>query len=790
MLKKILYFILALVVLITIVLTVFLYSKIPDYKGTVQIKGLSSEVNIYYDDYGIPHIFAQNDEDAMMALGYAQAHDRLFQMELLSRIAPGRLSEIFGEKLVETDKFFLTLGIDENSKKLVSEIDKNSDYYKEVQAYLKGVNQYVSEGKMPIEFQVLGIKKHDYTLQDIYNVFGYMSFGFAMAQKTDPLVSAIQEKLGDDYVKSLGLQINPGTALIKTYSPEEAIALSKSVSYMEKTNPIPAFIGSNSWVIGPEKTKNGKVIFENDPHIGFSQPGTWFEAHIKTPTTEVYGFYLALTPYPLLAHNRNLAYGLTMFENDDLDLYLETVNPTNPNEYLVDSTYKTFDKHSYKIAVKDADSVSYTVLETFRGPVLNAVVPEIKQNQPVSMYWVYMHRPNRLMELVHGMSRAKTLDEFQKYPPLLHAPGLNIMYGDAEGNIAWWASGNLYKRANNAPTKLLLDGTNSANDSIDYIPFTENPQAVNPAWHYVYSCNNQPDSTVSKRYVPGYYLPQDRAKRVVQLVESKNDWTQSDVENMTNDITSSVLGDLNKILIQNLEKMTLSGIEKSAFEKLKDWNGKAERESVGMTLFNQFMYEYYKATLKDELGDDIFYQILNTHLGKRLFEPMMRDAYPIWIDDISTHDKVENQRDIQSLAFKNAVSKLKQKLGNDVSKWTWGTVHTVEYKHPFGEIKLLRPYFNVGPFPAVGTNEVLNNQIFDLTDSIALTVKAGPSTRRVIDFSNVENAKAVLPTGNSGNVMSKYYKDQTQLYLDGKFIPMLLNEEQIKKSKNKLVLQP
>jgi penicillin amidase len=682
------------------------------------------------------------------------------------------------------------LGIAENSKMLVKTADTTTVFYKETKAYLKGLNDFVEHGSTPIEFQILGIKKRNYTPEDVYNVFGYMSFGFAMAHKTDPLLTAIHEKLGPDYLSNLGVSVDLQTTMIKTFSEKEAVTISKSVAYMQEMNPIPAFIGSNSWVIGPQKTKNGKVIFENDPHIGFSQPGTWFEAHIKTPTTESYGFYLALTPYPLLAHNRQLAYGLTMFENDDIDLYIEKLNPKNPEEYSVGTEMRKFKKRAYTIAVKGADSVSFIVLDTHRGPVINNVVPEVKTQNPVSMYWVYLHRPNRLLELVYGMSRAKSLNEFQKYPPLLHAPGLNIMYGDVEGNVAWFASGQLYKRPNHAMTNLLLDGSNPENDSIDYRPFNENPQAVNPSWHYVYSCNNQPDSLISKRFIPGYYLPQDRAKRTMQLLDNKNDWTQTDVESMAIDVTSSVYGDLNQILITSIKETPFSEIEKLAYDKLVHWDGKATTNNVGITIFNQFAYQYYQAMLEDELGEDIFNQLLNTHTGKHLFEPMMRGKYAIWIDDISTKDKKETQTEIQVLAFKNAVKKLEKHLGKDVDTWTWGRVHTVEYKHPFGEIKLLRPYFNVGPFPTDGTNEVLNNQIFNMSDNTNMVVTSGPSTRRVIDFSNVENAKAILPTGNSGNVFSKYYKDQTRLYLEGKYIPMLINEVEIKKSKNIVNLMP
>jgi penicillin amidase len=788
MFKKILATLVLLILLVVLAGFIFIKSQKPKYNGSLHLEKISATTEVYFDENGIPHIFAENNLDAMRALGYVHAQDRLFQMELIRRIAPGRLSEIFGADVLEADKFFVSLGIDENSAEIVQNIDTQSPYYQEAMAYLDGVNQYVKDGKTPLEFRVLGLKKTEFTLQDVFNVYGYMSFSFAMADKTDPLVTALAEKLGMDYVTQMGTNIDPKTQLIKTNHGTMAVAMAQKVAALENLLPLPQFIGSNSWVLSPEKTQNGKVIFENDPHIGYSQPATWYQAHIKTSETEIYGFYLALNPFPLLGHNRHLAYGLTMFENDDIDLYVEEVNPNNPDEYLVGETYRKFITKTYQINVKDAEPVEVNVKNTHRGPVINEVLNQVKTKAPVSMYWVYMQRPNRLLEITHIISRAENLAEFQQAPPLLHAPGLNVMYGDEAGNVAWWASGHLYSRKGSPSTKMLLDGTLADNDSITYHPFSENPQALNPTWNYVYSCNNQPDSVVSGRYIPGYYLPQDRGQRVVKLLEAKDKWTQEEVMNMTMDNTSPIYKELNQIVVKNLANTSLNEVEKNAYNIMQNWNGVADENSVGMTLFNQFAYEYYKAALMDEMGEDIFYQILNTHLGKRMLEPLVRGAYPIWIDDITTVNQTETIKDIQTIAFKNTVSKLTKKLGTNPKTWTWGKVHTVEHQHPFGQIPALRKYFNVGPYPISGTNEVLNNQLFDLNDTPEMPVKGGPSTRRVIDFSNVENAQTILPTGNSGNVLSPYYKDQAEKFNKGEFVPMLLNEETIKKSKHKLII--
>ena len=795
MLKKILKIILLLLIVVAIGITYILFSQRPIYKGELTVDKLQNKVEIYYDTYGVPHIYADNDLDAMTALGYVHAQDRLWQMEVVRRISAGKLSEIFGKKLIETDKFYLSLGIAENAKETISKLDKTTEAYKQTIAYLNGVNDFIKNGKTPLEFSIIGIEKTKFTLEDIYNVFGYMGYGFAMGNQTDPLMSAIKDKLGDEYIQNLDLVIDKNTTLIKTalsqkLTEEEAVLLSKTSKSIFEHSPIPPFIGSNSWVLAPEKTKNGKVIFANDPHIGYSQPGVWYQAHISTPTTEIYGFYLALTPFPLLGHNRNMAYGLTMFENDDIDLYIEQNNPQNSNEYLYNGTYLKYKTRTETINVKDGKSVTHTIKESHHGPIMNNVVKQIQTEKPVAMYWVYTQRPNTLLQATYSLSRAKNLSSFKKGASLIHAPGLNVMYGDAKGNIGWWAAADLYKRANNAPTKLLLDGTNPSDDAITYTPFSENPQAVNPTRNYVYSCNNQPDSLVSKRYIPGYYLAENRAKRVVELVESKNDWTLEETLKMTTDNTSSVVPKLLKIIVANLTDKKLNDSEKQALDKLKNWNSEASLESVGTTIYTHFSFEYLKAVLEDEMGKEIYEQLNDTHFIGRMIAPLLEGKYPIWLDDTTTPNKKESNADIQLIAFQKTVKALSSHLGADINTWTWDRVHTLEHKHPLGEVALFRPFFNVGPFPISGTNEVINNQIFSPTDNVHYEVHAGPSTRRVIDFSDIENAKAIVPTGQSGNVMSPHYKDQALLFNKGEFIQMLLNKEQIQLLDNKLVLRP
>ena len=303
LLKKIAGIFLILLAIIALVIVFAVNSLKPDYDGERKMANLSQDVKVYFDSYGIPHIYADNEKDAFRALGYVHAQDRLWQMELMRRIASGRLSEIFGADLVKTDKFFLALGIDEASIKTVAALDPKDPAIQLSQAYLEGINQFMEEGPTPIEFYLTGVKKRPFELQDIYNTMGYMAFSFAMAQKTDPLLTNIRDKLGPEYLKDLEIGSDTNGTWIKNYNfPSDSVPnkVTKMVSEAMDKLPVPQFIGSNSWVIAPEKTKSGKVILANDPHIGFAQPSVWYEAHISTPTYEKYGYHIAGIPVGLL----------------------------------------------------------------------------------------------------------------------------------------------------------------------------------------------------------------------------------------------------------------------------------------------------------------------------------------------------------------------------------------------------------------------------------------------------------------------------------------------------------
>ena len=311
-------FIILVIILIIGLVIGWLYigSITPNYNETRALDGLDSDTEVLYDNYGVPHIYADNNVDAYRTLGYVHAKDRLWQMELLRRIAPGRLSEILGPATVETDKFFRQLQINKTTDAAVTRYQETTSPELQacVDAYLAGVNSYVDSNEKPIEFTILGIDKTHFDVYDIHNIMGYMAFSFAMAHKTEPVVSHIADQLGSAYLNALDIHVDTTTTMIESHV-SEALAKNISTKAHEILDglPHPALIGSNSWVISGDRTASGAVIFANDPHIGFSQPSVWYEAHIETPDISIYGNHLAGYPFAVMGHTPDWSVGCLLY---------------------------------------------------------------------------------------------------------------------------------------------------------------------------------------------------------------------------------------------------------------------------------------------------------------------------------------------------------------------------------------------------------------------------------------------------------------------------------------------
>jgi len=800
-LRKFIYLLVFLIVVSAVGLLIYLTSQKPQYFGSMQVAGLKEQTEIIYDFYGIPHIYADNEEDAYFALGYAHAQDRLFQMEMVRRVASGRLAEILGPDFVKVDAFFKTLGLEEHAK-MSQQLYLNSDslpYQRAARAYLAGLNEFIDKGRTPVEFMMMGIPKHKFTLSDMYLSAEYMSFNFAMAFKTDPLMSFIYRRLGKGYYQDLVTSFVPGTETIPVHSiPDTSLSHNVAFNTIQKILdqiPVSPLTGSNSWVVGPSKSKLGKVLFENDTHIAYGQPGVWYEAHIEYPGFSFYGNHLAGWPFAAIGHSKNQTWGLTMFENDDLDFFSERIKPGDSTQYWSDGKWVFLNEYKKVIYVKGGDDVTLTVRVTRHGPLMQEVMPEWKAvtQNAVAASWTHLKFPCNLLQVTYDLDHAKNIDQTRYAVSQIISPGLNVMYGDSSGNIAWWAAGRLIKRAKGVDPVLLQDGSRYTIDPSGYYDFKDNPHAENPPSGYVYSANNQPDTMTGGVYYPGYYTPEDRAVRINHLLNEKRNYTIDDMQRISFDAVSPNAPLIARAIIEGTSKSMIkkSQIYFEASRKLLLWNGDHQMHDVAPTIYYKLIYNVLQAAMEDELGKENLKVFVNTHVMKNTLSALMQNDSSMWWNDVTTKDVAETRTMIFDKAYEKTMVELVQELGMKVGGWEWGKVHVLEHVHPIGMKKPFHLIFNVGPYAVPGGPEVINQSGFELSDEKMHKAKYGPAMRIVLDFADVENSKSVLPTGQSGNIMSRYYFDQAVLYNNGKFRKQKMNRSEIENNKiGRFILQP
>lgn len=768
----------------------------PQYNGEQKIAGLSEQVEVIFDEFGVPHIYAQNASDAYRALGYIHAQDRLFQMEMMRRVGSGTLAELLGADVLDIDKFFRTLGIPRHAQTSNDTFlgTGDSPWKTAAFAYAAGVNEFISEGKLPIEYTLLGAKPRPFTTEDMHSITGYMAFTFAMSMKTDPLVTKMARELGDEYLAALSVQTLPEHHKIEVNYPDSLLKSSTSgltlLGMLDKL-PVPLLEGSNSWVISGQRTESGQVLFANDTHIGFSSPSVWYEAHLEYPGFSFYGNHLAGLPFGLVGHSRTHSVGLTMFENDDQDFFEEKINPANPDQILVGDSAVSMITRKEKIDVKGQESVEFEIRESIHGPIMNTVVPEIAAltQNPVASWWVYIMQPTKALEAVYKINHAQSIQDVADASSLIHAPGLNIMYGDKAGNIAWWAAAKLPIRGENVHSKIFADGSDPKSQPRGWYPFSVNPQSINPESGFVATANNQPDSMSNGILYPGYYYPGDRYNRIAKTITSRTDWDLESTKSLQ-------LETLNETHPSNASFL-LSKIKREEFldhsvilDELENWDGNHDLKSTAPTLFYKWTYHMLRLAMEDELGKDAFDAYLGTFMMIRSSKHFLEHESNPWWDDRTT-EKQETREEIIQRALVISLEELVQQHGKDAQNWDWSKSIVAVHPHPLGAKKPLDKIFNITTDPIPANEESVNKLAFRMNGEGIYKVTSGPAMRIILDFADVDKSVSVLPTGQSGNRFSKHYADQAMLFAKGKYRPQLMNESMIReKSENKLVLLP
>lgn len=760
----------------------YVQGKRPVRDGELPLAHLQAPVTVRYDERGVPHIAAENQADLYRALGYVHAQDRLFQMELMRRLARGELAEILGAKLVDTDRLFRTLRIREHADAYAAGIDRNHPAWQAAQAYLDGINQYQASRPLPVEFDLLGIQPRPFTLEDCLSVAGYNAYSFATALRSNPLLTYVRDQLGPDYLDAFDIAWHPDGVIDRPalaredWRPLGALAQLSLGAF--EGNGLPQFEGSNAWVVSGARSASGKPLLAGDPHIRFAVPAVWYEAHLNAPGYELYGHFQALTPFAMLGHNRDFAWSLTMFQNDDLDLIAEKNNPDNPNQVWYRGQWVDLESREETIRVKDADPVTVTLRRSPHGPLVNdALDPSLRGQTPIAMWWAFLETENPIVEAFYALNRADTLDKARAAASQIHAPGLNVVYANAKGDIGWWAAAKLPRRPAGVNPAFILDASRGEAEKDGFYPFEDNPHEENPARGYIVSANYQPVSPAGID-IPGYYNLPDRGRYLNQRLGEATGWDLQNTQALQlatgTDYPQRVL----QPLLADLRAAAGDEAERTLVDQLAAWDGRHELDSVPASLFNQFLYELARAAMADELGEAYFATLLNARPLDFALPRLAADSGSPWWDDRTTTSARETRSDTVKAAWQATLAHLRSHFGDDPHGWAWGSLHNLAQGHPLGLQKPLDKVFNLAPLAAPGGHETPNNLSHKIGPA-PWSVVYGPSTRRLIDFADPAHSLGINPVGQSGVLFDAHYSDQAERYIEGGYQPQHLAEDDV-----------
>ena len=770
----------------------YLDSKLPQRDGELPLDRLQAPVSVRYDERGVPHIQAQHEADMYRTLGYVHAQDRLFQMEILRRLSRGELAEVLGPKLVETDRLFRTLSIRAEADAYAQRMDMSSPSAQALVAYLDGVNQYQAIRPAPMEFDLLGIEKRPFTVADSISIAGFMAYSFAAAFRTEPVLSYIRDELGADYLKAFDLDWHPQGVVGQRLSAgdwQDLNAIAHTSHAALRDAGLPQFEGSNAWAVSGSRTASGKPLLAGDPHIRFAVPAVWYEAHLSYPGFELYGHHQALNPVASLGHNRDFAWSLTMFQNDDLDLIAETPNPDNPNQVRYRGAWVELQSREEVIAVKGEEPLTLSLRRSPHGPIINDALGQSAGNTPIAMWWGFLETANPLLEGFYQLNRADNLDKARAAVEHIEAPGLNVVWASASGDIGWWAAAKLPRRPVGVNPSFILDASKGEAEKLGFHPFSDNPQEENPPRGYIVSANFQPRAA-SGIEIPGYYNPADRGQRLdQQLADSSVKWDLHNSQALQLDPGNGYASKLLTPIIDDLRAAASDAQERKLVEQLAAWNGDHSIDSTAASLFNQLLYQLSAEAMADELGSAFFDNLRYTRALDSALPRLFADAGSPWWDKRNS-EAVESRAEIVELAWQASLAHLRETLGDDPSGWQWGDAHTLTHNHPLSQQKPLDKLLNVGPFAAPGSHETPNN-LSQRIGPAPWPVAYGPSTRRLIDLANADTALGINPVGQSGVPFDAHYSDQAEAFIAGQYQPQHLSEADVAaNSRSTLLLTP
>ncbi len=778
---------LTLVVVFSSILVIgyFLATKsFPQTSGTIVVEGLGGPVSIHRDSFGMPHVFASNERDAYLAAGILHAQDRLWQMDLIRRAGEGRLAEILGEKALPVDRLFRTLGLTAVSRQIVSELD--IDTRSALESYATGVNAYIRDHRssLPVEFDMLGIEPDPWLPEHTILLSKLMAWELNYSRWVDITFGYIVERVGEERARELYPDWPPGAPVIVPAELRGTLGadlLGADRLFHDLTGLGGFGSGSNSWVISGSKTVSGKPLLANDPHLVLTAPARWYEMHLSTPTLDVSGASLPGIPFIVIGRNRSIAWGLTNAMVDDEDFYIEEVDSIEyPTRYRVNGDWREMQSKVDTILVKDQLPVVLTSYRTHHGPIVNRVEPAAALSpRLLSMQWTAMEATQEARAF-YQINRAANWREFREGLKHFSAPAQNFVYADTAGNIGYYLGGRIPLRRVRQLSSPYPGGTGQF-DWQGYVPFEENPHAFNPSSGFLATANNRIVDEAYPYYISNQWEPSWRVQRINEVLSNSARLEVEDCQRLQLDLVSPQA----RIIVPEIlraypDTVTQDEDLRTALTYFRSWDFTMRQEDVPTSVFQSFLMRAIRNTFDDELGDAVA-RLYDTSAARPLIAltRLLQKDSSAWFDD-GTTPSVESKNDIIRRSLEEGIRDLRQKYGGELKELSWGTVHQVEFTHVFGENRLLRPLFNVGPFPVGGSHSTVWKGDFRIREAFRNFV--GPSTRQVFDLSDLNNTRAVTPPGQSGQIYHKNYADQVPLWLAGAYRRVPMDRDRIERA--------
>jgi penicillin G amidase len=777
-------FILALIVVALLAGAYLFYRAMPMTSGAEKLPGLSADVRVWRDHFGVPHIFAASMDDAARALGYVHASERMFQMEIMRRVGQGRMAEIRGADLLGVDKFIRTLGFYREAEASFSTLSPWAQ--KRLDAYAEGVNAFLASHPLPPEFLLAGDSPERWRPADSLVIGKLQAYQLSQNFRLKILRARLVQKFGPDEANWLFPTPKPGDPITTLPSLGDKHAARESVD-----DEIGALTGigrgaSNEWVIAGSRTETGKPILANDPHLELSAPILWYLARIVAPDGSVKGGTFPGVPVFVLGQNESIAWGLTTADSNVQDLFVETVNPTDPKKYLTPEGPKPFETREETIHVKGGADVKLLIRTTRHGPVLSDVSEDAASvagpGQVVALAYTGLGDRDTTAEAFMRANAARNWGDFLDALRFYQTPTLNLVYADVAGNIGFFNPGLVPVRKSGDGLGP-VDGATGAFDWTGTIPFDQLPQLFNPAVGFAFNANN---ADVPDDHQPRFgfdYEETFRARRIQQFFDT--------IEKHSLETSAAMQADHLSLDVKELKPFIAmiapsTDWARQAQAMLLGWDGVMDKGRAEPLIYTAFLSALHKILLGDKTGLDM------TEKGPfaaTSLVSLMRD-HPSWCDSPGANDP--DCRKALGRALDDGLALLVKRDGADMSRWTWGEEHRAQLRHQvYAHVPLFDRLTDLSLPSSGGFYTLDRGGGADPPPDMPFARTIGGGFRGLYDLSDPRKSRFIIATGESGHIFSSHYGDLAPLWNDVRSITLSGSEDELKKAgAEELTLHP